>query len=815
MRIDFENRTLRCAVGDLSWEESYRKIGGDRGETFRRMWIGREIHEKRAGDRATADPNYKPEVFVTHKASVSGWEVTVAGRIDGLSIDPATGVAIVEEVKSIHFELELDRLMRSERLQHFLYQLHLYAWFLSRREEHATLSFAPQLVLIDLVTGEAKTIESPFDGDAVAETFRASVEALVRRLESERALRMAKSAWAESIEFPHERMRPFQQEMISSVERAVREGETLLISAPTGVGKTIGAIFPALRESLRKGRKLFFLTPKTLQQDHAVRAFDALNDGTFRVLRIRAKKRMCAHDEVICHEEFCPYARDYAEKMERNHLVSRIRDELSYFDPDVVFEMARSEKVCPFEVSLELVDEADVIICDYNYVFDPYIGLKAWAEDGDWSDCVFIIDEAHNLLDRGRGYYSPEIGEESLRAVSMHLASRPYAAPDGWDELADELRAHLHELGIPLGVAGTDAASQMLCEPDLRLLMRHRLEWEKIVLRYIAWKIENRVAEEDDPVIDFYYRLVRLTDALSNRGGEFSHIIERRRDELVLKVFCKDPSRFLGEIIGASHATIAMSATLEPFEFHRRTLGFPDDRTAELSLPSPFPRENRRILVVSDVDTTWKARASHYDAIANHIGRISEATRGNALALFPSYAFLEAVSYRIPVGDHEVFVQRPDMTEYERRAILDAMMMSKSRPCLILAVAGGMYAEGIDYQGDMLSAVCVVGPALPALTFEQELLKRYYDEQYAQGFEFAYLIPGMTRVIQSAGRVIRSERDIGVIALLCKRFTQPQYTRYFPTHWFEETPRELTTKDAAGEIRKFFERHESPQLRLI
>ncbi|MBI2213946.1 MAG: DEAD/DEAH box helicase family protein [Acidobacteria bacterium] len=814
MRIDFENRTLRCAVGDLSWEESYRKIGGDRSETFRRMWIGREIHEKRAGARAAADPNYRPEVFVTHKASIRGWEVTVAGRIDGLSVDASASRAVVEEVKSIHFELELERLMRSERLQHYLYQLHLYAWFLSRREEYASHAFAPQLVLIDLVSGEAKTIESPFDAHAVEETFRNSLEALVGRLESERALRMAKSAWAESIEFPHDRMRPFQVEMIAAVERAVREGETLLVSAPTGIGKTIAAIFPALRECLRRGKKLFFLTPKTLQQDHAVRAFEALNDGTFRVLRVRAKKRMCANDEVICHEDFCPYARDYAEKMERNHLVSRIRDELSYFDPDVVFEMARSEKVCPFEVSLELVDEADVIVCDYNYVFDPYVGLKAWAEDGDWSDCVFIVDEAHNLLDRGRGYYSPDIGEEKLRNVTMHLASRPYAAPDGWDELVDELRTHLHDLAEPVG-SDPGSPRQALCEPDIRLLMRQRLEWEKIVLRYIAWKIENRVAEEDDPVIDFYYALVRLTDALANRGGEFSHIIERRADELVLKVFCKDPSRFLGEIIGASAATIAMSATLEPFDFHRRTLGFPTDRTAELSLPSPFPRENRRVLVVADVDTTWKARAGSYDPIAKHVATIASATKGNALALFPSYAFLQEVSYRLPATEHEVFVQRPDMTEYERRAILDALTRTKVRPCLILAVAGGMYAEGIDYQGDMLSAVCVVGPALPSLTFEQELLKNYYDEQYAQGFEFAYLIPGMTRVVQSAGRVIRSERDVGVIALLCRRFTQPQYTRYFPSDWYESSPRELTTRDAAGEIRRFFDLHSSPQLRLL
>jgi len=354
-----------------------------------------------------------------------------------------------------------------------------------------------------------------------------------------------------------------------------------------------------------------------------------------------------------------------------------------------------------------------------------------------------------------------------------------------------------------------------LCEPNRELFLEQRVEWERLVLNYIGWKIENRIAGEDDPLIDFYFKLVKFTNLLAERGDEFAHLIERTPEGLRLKIFCKDPSRFLGRIFESAHATIALSATLEPFDFYRKTLGFPNDRTAEISLPSPFPRSNRKIVVVPEVDTTFKQRANHYDRIATMVTDIANATEGNYLALFPSYAFLREVSDRMPSTPKNVMLQRADMTDYERNAILNVLRDKPRRGNLILAVSGGMYAEGVDYQGDMLSGVMVVGPALPLVSFEQELLKHYYDEQYGAGFEFAYLIPGMTRVVQSAGRVIRSETDIGVIALFCRRFTQEMYTRYFPADWYEESPRELISRKPATEIKEFFEAKLTPQLRLV
>jgi DNA excision repair protein ERCC-2 len=810
MRVDYEKREIVCGVGDLVQESTYRRIGVERGDGFRRMWIGQDIHTKRAEQRANEDPLYRAEVHVVHRTTVGGWSVTVTGRIDGLSIDKEAKRVSIEEVKSIHFDLELEALYRSEKLQRHLYQLLLYSYFLSSQPELDGFIFAPQLALIDLVSGEAKIIDTEFDREKVETALHASLAKLVEDLEVSSALRKAKRAFADTLQFPFDGMRGGQEEIVSAVARGIWQRDALLISAPTGIGKTMAVLYPAVKQSLKLGKKLFFLTSKTLQQDAAVKALEMLNDGSFRVLRVRSKQKMCAHTEMICHEDFCPFAAKYSEKMAKSGLLTNIVTSMSYFDPDVTFELSKSTEVCPFEVSLELIDQADVIICDYNYIFDPYVGLKTYTQEKDYSDCVLVIDEAHNLVDRGRSWYSPELHEKSFEEVRQQFMSRNCWV-EGWEELLAMLRDEFHRHAEQL----EGEIRQALCTPDRELFMEQRIEWERIVLEYIGWKIDNRIADEEDPIIDFYFKLVKFTNMLGKKGDEMAHVVERTNEGIRLKVFCKDPSKFLGEIFDSAHAVVALSATLEPFEFYRKTLGFPNDRTAELSLPSPFPRHNRKIVVVPEVDTTYKRRADHYVRIAENVAEIADAGTGNFLALFPSYAFLREIAERMPPIQKHVMVQRNDMTDYERNAILDILRDKPRRGNLILAVSGGMYAEGVDYQGDMLSGVMVIGPALPQVSFEQELLKEYYDEQYGAGFEFAYLIPGMTRVVQSAGRVIRSEHDIGIIALLCKRFTQESYTRYFPADWYEDSPRELVSKKPANEIRSFFEAKATPQLRIV
>src|SRR5207248_1187719 len=226
--------------------------------------------------------------------------------------------------------------------------------------------------------------------------------------------------------------------------------------------------------------------------------------------------------EMICHEDFCPFAARYSEKMERSGLLNRITTEMSYFNPDITFELAKSTEVCPFEVSLELIEQADVIVCDYNYIFDPYVGLKAYQQEHDYGDCVLIVDEAHNLVDRGRSYYSPEISESSFDEIARHLRGRNCWI-DGWEELLEVLRDHMYALAESL----EDDTEQAICEPDRDLFIEQRTEWERIVIAYIGWKIENRIVEEDDPLIDFYFKLMKFANLLSEESDELAAIIER------------------------------------------------------------------------------------------------------------------------------------------------------------------------------------------------------------------------------------------------------------------------------------------------
>ncbi len=344
---------------------------------------------------------------------------------------------------------------------------------------------------------------------------------------------------------------------------------------------------------------------------------------------------------------------------------------------------------------------------------------------------------------------------------------------------------------------------------DLRLevISDLRIAFDGAILSYFLYKREHELWMANDPVLDIFFALTRFHRVLELGGDEFVYIAARTREgeaegAAKLKIFCRDASRFVGEILDGSASAIAMSATLEPFDFYRDLLGFDAHRTDELYVPSPFPPENRMVLAIEDVDTTYRHRAAHYDRIANWIARLAH-PQGNVLTLFPSYKFLEAVHDRLPPLQHTVLAQQPGVSDAEQREVLDAL--GKGEPHVLLAVLGGIYAEGVDYPGDMLSQVIVVSPGLPQYNLERELLKGYYQEFYEHGFAYAYLVPGLTRVVQAAGRLLRSENDRGVIVLMGRRFNDPRYFRLLPEEWTFGDPAALTYEDPEAAVREFFE----------
>jgi DNA excision repair protein ERCC-2 len=414
---------------------------------------------------------------------------------------------------------------------------------------------------------------------------------------------------------------------------------------------------------------------------------------------------------------------------------------------------------------------------------------------------VLVIDEAHNLVDRSREYYSPAIETSQIERTLEYLAGRSNTV---YDELAVLVRELADLVDRTLSRAFDDPkAGETTTEFDADQIADLRIAFDGAMLSYFLYKRERELWIADDPVLELFFSLTHFHRVLSLGGAEFVHLARRRDDGTgSLRIFCLDAARFVGQILDESAGVIAMSATLEPFDFYRDLLGFDPHRTESLYVPSPFPEENRLVLAIDDVDTTYRRRREHYDAIASWIARLAQPGR-NVLTLFPSYAFLNAVHDRLHLPHHRLLVQRSGSTDADQREIMERLQSDSGS--LLLAVLGGIFAEGVDYPGRMLSQVIVVSPGLPQYNLERELLKAYYQETYEHGFGYAYLIPGMTRVVQAAGRLIRSDTDRGVISLICRRFTDPRYARLLPDEWvWDEDPRALLYPDPERAVREFF-----------
>ncbi len=870
LRFDEATKILTVSVRELTEEEGFHRIGFERGESWNRLGLGAELHTGILEKRCQADVKYSREISLETKFSLGDWTAIVTGRLDGC-FQRDDGSWLIEEFKSSYSPSAHVRPF-GQSFERHCRQLLIYC-HLWRQLGHSPIFGS--LVYVDLATGKEFPFEISYDEAAQQKEIESRLRRLVAVWKSEEIIRKKKATIAAHLPFPHDSPRPGQVKLIDAVQQAVWVRENLLAEAPTGSGKTAAGIHPALVEALSSGKQLFFLTAKTLQQKMASDALVAMNrEGGFRTLQMRSKEKMCANDRVICHEDFCPYAKNYPEKMEKSGLLERLRETQTHHDPSAVFAEAKREKVCPFEVQLELAARADAVVADYNYIFDPGVSMKQLE---DLENKILVVDEAHNLADRARQIFSPELREEifqsaweglpaltglsaltpalsprrgSIRA-QRNLRSTPHQQPtppkftrelrtvlpllggegrgegerfvdkdlgqglftleqpaDQTDYLFNQIRdtfasviALLHTTAEIL--SGETAIAETT--PPIKELRQIWKEWEPRFIRYLSWKRENKIAAAEDSILDCHFALHRFLATLNLFGPGFTSVVERTDKGIRLALVCLDPARPLAPIFKSAASTIFLSATLQPFETTQRVLGLAREKTKSISLPPPFPRENRKILIVPQVRTTFAAREKNFPRIAKLIAEMADAVPGNVLALFPSYTFLSKVADLMPPTSARLLRQRPNVPDVERQEIFRALSAAKSEKVLLFAVLGGMYAEGVDYPGELLSGVFVVSPALPQVSFERELLRRYFDEQEQAGFGYAYLQPGMTRVIQAAGRLIRSETDRGVIALICQRFLQSPYADYLPKDWFDETPAELIAQNPAEEIRNFFD----------
>jgi DNA excision repair protein ERCC-2 len=796
-RFDAQNLTLDLSVADLLEGTLMRSLGFSSRGGYERMWLGQAIHGRYQEQALEGDPSYRREVAISYTFEHRGWKVTVQGRMDGLRREP-DGTLVVEEIKSVRRGGSLPPAVRESYQRQAL----LYAWMLSHAEAGPVRA---ELVLIAIGSDETERDSLEPDFRFLEAGVRRRVNALLHAWEAERRRAADRHAAAERLVFPYGEPRPGQELILAAVETAVANREHLLLQATTGIGKTVAALFPALRYALAHDKRLFVLTAKTTQQEMATAVLAMLNrERAFRSLRLKAKAKMCANDQILCHEEYCRFAKDYGLKLATTGVLGRIYEDHAAIEPEDVFRAAKEAEVCPFEVSLELSGRVQVTVCDYNYAFDPYVSLTDFAASEDLSDVVLVIDEVHNLVDRGRGYYSPELSSNQARRAAVAIGSWGEPIHRRIENLCLELAALIDETvadALEEGPPGDRAVEWPL--PEDRF-WRLRPELDAAFVDYLEHQRETRTFRPDDPFVHLYFDVLRFLNGLAVSDAAFSHCIEYRNGDGRLKILCKDPSRFLGAVIHRTHATVGLSATLSPPEFYTGLLGFEAGRTAFVEIPNPFPAGNRRIVIDSTVATSYRLRPLNYERIAERLANFADSVPGNCLALFPSYAFLAEVTGRMKLRAKRVLVQRQADSDQERDLLLQALRSAVFGDILLVAVAGGVFAEGVDYPGEVLKAVAVVGPCLPAVTLEQQLLKEYYQDRFDRGFEYSFVVPGMTRVVQAAGRLIRSPQDTGVIALFDQRFLQTPYRHYLPGDWLPEEGAGALVGDPAMVAEEFF-----------
>jgi DNA excision repair protein ERCC-2 len=820
IRIDGEALRIELSVGDLVAPEEADPFAPARG-VFARMAAGLEAHTAYARDAIGADPAYRREVVIrrTLPGDVGGFTAEVWGRMDGLYKAP--GGDVVEEVKSVVLGDAAFAAIGPESYPAYRLQLLVYLYLIGLGGDgdgggESLAGPAPargELVFVNLPGREVRRVAVELDRDQVGRFIADRIGEILAAWKGEAERLQRRRELAARLAFPFPARRPHQQELEDAARHAFDSGACLLASAPPGLGKTAAVLSAALGHALASDRRVYFVTSKTTEQRIVASTLQRLTAAhpELTAVVLRAKAKICTNDVVFCHPEFCEFARDYPAKVGGSRARERLL-ELGLALPDAVREEALRIRACPFEMELDLTERADVVVGDYNYVFDPLVSLRRQFEDGPSDDLVLVIDEAHNLLDRAREYYSPELDSARLAQLGALVTLRPgeiYRAIEGWIErllalfeTLDRGRDDFERLRDPKG--GEDATA-FIAPLLAEAIAARKGELEAILLEYFVFRRESGSIAPDDPVLAVAFDFLRFARVADLGGDEFVYLYQPRRAGTArYRIVCLDPSRQVGRRLRSFHAVVAMSATLSPEEYYRDLLGFPAKRTSARSFPSPFRRENRRVLVVPTVATTWRERGSWYDEVAATIARVVAAGPGHWIAFLPSFAYLREVHARLVLATGDVLVQWERMDEAERRAVLERLERPDGRSRLLLAVLGGIFAEGIDLPGEAVVGVVVVSPGLPQVSVDRELLRRRSDAVHGRGFEYAYLVPGMNRVVQAAGRLVRSETDRGVIILLDRRFAAPEYARLLPRDWYDSAPRELHTRRPEREVAEFF-----------
>ena len=740
--------------------------GGDLGFEFagaRRTLEGIRLHQKWQRSRP---PAYRAEVPVAKTVAVAGVRLRISGRIDGV-VDDGQGI-VVEEIKTTR--RDLDTLDPATVPEHWG-QARVYAYLFAA--DNGLTESDVQLTYIHVDSEAVRTFRETLAFSELERIFTDLVERYARWAKRIGAWGDLRDASIRQLPFPFAAFRPGQRLMAVSVFRAITAGRRVMVQAATGIGKTMGVLFAAVKclPDLPP-TALFYLTARTTGQHAARDALVRLADAGLRLKTVvlTAKEKVCPLPESSCQPDTCPFAAGYFDRLAGGREVFFAHD---IIDRDVIEAAANTHGLCPFELSLELAAMADCIVCDYNYAFDPRVSLKGILQE-EQREVVLLVDEAHNLVDRAREMFSADLSKQAFLDVRRPLKKVQPAIYRHMDRINTWMLKTRKEMG-----GDTEGASRPEPPEDLYPLLR----------RFCAVSENWLAGAAGDPaseaLLALYFSALGFLRVAEQYAADYVTCYRADGKELVVKLFCLDPSRQLSHVMARCRTAVYFSATLLPEVYFRRLLGLREE-TAMTVVPSPFPVDNLAVVRARHVSTLYRERQANEGALCDVLGAVLAARRGNYLFFFPSYAYMTRVYERFaadaPDGFH-LCIQAPEMSEAARRAFIARFDAELDAPTAGFAVMGGIFGEGIDLVGNRLSGAVIVGVGLPGVSLEQELIRGYFQEREGRGFTFAYQYPGINRVLQAAGRVIRSETDRGVVVLVDRRYGTAAYADLLPPGW--------------------------------
>lgn len=738
-------------------------------DTMEAMQAGSRLHRK---IQKKMGSTYHAEVPLNIIIEEENYELGIWGRADGIIIEETV---TIDEIKGVYLSLDL----LEEPIEVHLAQAKCYAYIYGIQNDLQKINV--QMTYGNLDTGDLKYFSYEYSMQQLQEWFSDLILKYKKWADFQYEWRKKRQASIKELVFPFP-YREGQKELAAGVYRTIARKKNLFIQAPTGVGKTISTLYPAIKAVGEGfGDKIFYLTAKTVTANVAKETLGILCEKGYQAksVQITAKEKLCPCEEVECNPVSCPYAKGHFDRV--NDAVYDLLQKENNLTREVLLAHAKEYQVCPFEMCLDTAIWTDNIICDYNYVFDPNVYLKRFFADGIKGDYIFLVDEAHNLVERGREMYSAALVKEDILAVRKIMKPRSSA-----------IEKELSKCNKLMLEYKRECETYQIYESIPNLIF----SCMRLAAKIEEYMQKNPEFPGRDVVLDFYFELRNFLN-IYERVDEH-YVIYGQHDEegrFVIKLFCVDPSFNLQECLDKGNATIFFSATLLPVQYYKELLTNQTDNYAVYARTT-FSQDKRLLLIGNDVSSKYTRRTpEEYGRIADYIYRTIKKKKGNYMVFFPSYLFLKKVHEAFELRTDETITcicQESGMREEEREAFLEAFQEEKEESLVAFCVMGGIFGEGIDLKREQLIGAIIVGTGLPQISNEREILKEYYDKKEGMGFDYAYRYPGMNKVLQAAGRVIRTAEDVGIIELLDERFLQNDYQRLFPREWEQRSVCQLS-----------------------